>query len=247
MSVTWNKKMRKTAGYCITGQERGGGRRYARIELSEKVCDSAGRALFKPDRLNNKLSAVDMHCHLFCIVNTFSSSLSHCCLPSPRSSQRHTYSWDVSRCDLADQWCEGRPRELLEAVCSQIHVGASRAAHGHPLPQLWHQVQIPVQVHPLSEYVRLTDFRCFKTSYCSYLFCVYTGCCVYLSHGSSQDRTSFQVAGHAEVRVRPLHRTTGLADAFQATCSHTLRQFCQRELWDCSTGASGTKPCGSYA
>lgn len=34
--------MRKTAGYCITGQERGGGSRYARIELSEKVCDSAG-------------------------------------------------------------------------------------------------------------------------------------------------------------------------------------------------------------
>ncbi|KAM8732768.1 germ cell nuclear acidic protein isoform 1-T1 [Acanthopagrus schlegelii] len=43
MSVTWNKKMRKTAGYCVTGQERGGGRRYARIELSEKVCDSADR------------------------------------------------------------------------------------------------------------------------------------------------------------------------------------------------------------
>ncbi|XP_075959896.1 germ cell nuclear acidic protein [Anarhichas minor] len=43
MSVTWNKKMRKTAGYCITGQERGGGNRYARVELSEKVCDSADR------------------------------------------------------------------------------------------------------------------------------------------------------------------------------------------------------------
>ncbi|KAL4648859.1 acidic repeat-containing protein-like [Arapaima gigas] len=43
MLVTWNKKMRKTAGYCITGQERGGGCRYARIELSEKVCDSADR------------------------------------------------------------------------------------------------------------------------------------------------------------------------------------------------------------
>ncbi|CAL8355655.1 unnamed protein product [Merluccius merluccius] len=43
MSVTWNKKMRKTAGYCISGQERGGGNRYARIELSEKVCDSADR------------------------------------------------------------------------------------------------------------------------------------------------------------------------------------------------------------
>ncbi|XP_037635144.1 acidic repeat-containing protein [Sebastes umbrosus] len=43
MSVKWNKKMRKTAGYCVTGQERGGGGRYARIELSEKVCDSADR------------------------------------------------------------------------------------------------------------------------------------------------------------------------------------------------------------
>ncbi|KAK6298028.1 hypothetical protein J4Q44_G00310830 [Coregonus suidteri] len=43
MSVSWNKKMRKTAGYCITGQERGGGNRYARIQLSEKVCDSADR------------------------------------------------------------------------------------------------------------------------------------------------------------------------------------------------------------
>lgn len=44
MQVTWNKKMRKTAGYCITGQERAGGSRYARIELSEKVCDSSGIA-----------------------------------------------------------------------------------------------------------------------------------------------------------------------------------------------------------
>ncbi|KAJ3587338.1 hypothetical protein NHX12_010936 [Muraenolepis orangiensis] len=43
MSVTWNKKMRKTAGYCVSGQERGGGNRYCRIELSEKVCDSADR------------------------------------------------------------------------------------------------------------------------------------------------------------------------------------------------------------
>lgn len=42
MPVTWNKKMRKTAGYCVTGEERAGGSRYARIELSEKVCDSAG-------------------------------------------------------------------------------------------------------------------------------------------------------------------------------------------------------------
>lgn len=42
--------MRTTAGYCITGQERNGGSRYARIELSEKVCDSAGNAPMKPKR-----------------------------------------------------------------------------------------------------------------------------------------------------------------------------------------------------
>ncbi|NXX15265.1 ACRC protein, partial [Podargus strigoides] len=44
MVITWNKKMRKTAGYCVTGQTEGPeGKRYARIELSEKVCDSADR------------------------------------------------------------------------------------------------------------------------------------------------------------------------------------------------------------
>ncbi|NXT82339.1 ACRC protein, partial [Zapornia atra] len=44
MEITWNKKMRKTAGYCVTGKTAGPeGRRYARIELSEKVCDSADR------------------------------------------------------------------------------------------------------------------------------------------------------------------------------------------------------------
>ncbi|KFZ57487.1 Acidic repeat-containing protein, partial [Podiceps cristatus] len=44
MVIIWNKKMRKTAGYCVTGQtEAPEAKRYARIELSEKVCDSAGR------------------------------------------------------------------------------------------------------------------------------------------------------------------------------------------------------------
>ncbi|XP_078403103.1 germ cell nuclear acidic protein [Cetorhinus maximus] len=44
LGITWNKKMRKTAGYCVTGQKRDGAlKRYARIELSEKVCDSAER------------------------------------------------------------------------------------------------------------------------------------------------------------------------------------------------------------
>ncbi|KFQ26657.1 Acidic repeat-containing protein, partial [Merops nubicus] len=44
MAIIWNKKMRKTAGYCVTGQTEGPeAKRYARIELSERVCDSAGR------------------------------------------------------------------------------------------------------------------------------------------------------------------------------------------------------------
>ncbi|NXG62698.1 ACRC protein, partial [Hemiprocne comata] len=44
MAIIWNKKMRKTAGYCVTGQTGGPeAKRYARIELSEKVCDSADR------------------------------------------------------------------------------------------------------------------------------------------------------------------------------------------------------------
>ncbi|XP_074864157.1 germ cell nuclear acidic protein isoform X2 [Carettochelys insculpta] len=44
MEIIWNKKMRKTAGYCVTGQTKGlEVQRYARIELSEKVCDSADR------------------------------------------------------------------------------------------------------------------------------------------------------------------------------------------------------------
>ncbi|XP_075690418.1 germ cell nuclear acidic protein [Rhinoderma darwinii] len=43
LEITWNKKMRKTAGYCVTGQKRQTLERYARIELSEKVCDSADR------------------------------------------------------------------------------------------------------------------------------------------------------------------------------------------------------------
>ncbi|NWX03122.1 ACRC protein, partial [Caloenas nicobarica] len=44
MVIIWNKKMRKTAGYCVSGQTKGPeAKRYARIELSEKVCDSADR------------------------------------------------------------------------------------------------------------------------------------------------------------------------------------------------------------
>ncbi|XP_053894889.1 germ cell nuclear acidic protein isoform X2 [Malaclemys terrapin pileata] len=44
MEIVWNKKMRKTAGYCVTGQTKSPEvQRHARIELSEKVCDSADR------------------------------------------------------------------------------------------------------------------------------------------------------------------------------------------------------------
>lgn len=44
MEIIWNKKMQKTAGCCVSGQEKGPEtQRYAKIMLSEKVCDSAGR------------------------------------------------------------------------------------------------------------------------------------------------------------------------------------------------------------
>ncbi|XP_044539115.1 acidic repeat-containing protein-like, partial [Gracilinanus agilis] len=43
ISITWNKKLRTTAGYChVSGKESGPqSSRAIRIELSEKVCDSA--------------------------------------------------------------------------------------------------------------------------------------------------------------------------------------------------------------
>ncbi|XP_034286006.2 germ cell nuclear acidic protein isoform X1 [Pantherophis guttatus] len=44
MEITWNKKMQKTAGCCVTGQlKEPEMQRYAKIMLSEKVCDSADR------------------------------------------------------------------------------------------------------------------------------------------------------------------------------------------------------------
>uniref|UniRef100_UPI00358FC84D germ cell nuclear acidic protein-like n=1 Tax=Myxine glutinosa TaxID=7769 RepID=UPI00358FC84D len=44
MPVTWNRRLRKTAGHCISTLQFGKDRsRCARIELSEKVCDTADR------------------------------------------------------------------------------------------------------------------------------------------------------------------------------------------------------------
>ncbi|XP_043830808.1 acidic repeat-containing protein-like [Dromiciops gliroides] len=45
ISINWNKKMRTTAGYCHFSGKEGGPQatRSIRIELSEKVCDSADR------------------------------------------------------------------------------------------------------------------------------------------------------------------------------------------------------------
>lgn len=63
-----------------------------------------------------------------------------------------------------------------------------------------------------------------------------------LHHKCSQDWASFQVAGHSEVCVRPLHRTAGFTDAIQATCCHAVCQLCQRKLWDSTTRACRTKP-----
>lgn len=65
MSVTWNKKMRKTAGYCISGQERGTGKRYARIELSVKVCDSPGTCYSFQNAMNiNKNKSMFRICYI---------------------------------------------------------------------------------------------------------------------------------------------------------------------------------------
>lgn len=144
MPVTWNKKMRKTAGYCVTGEERAGGSRYARIELSEKVCDSAGITLRKSNQSAELLLYARQHLLMDLIC---------------RPPQGHAHSWDVSRRDLAHKRCEGRPREHLEAARPESFSGAPRAADGDPLPQLWHQIQVPVSVHPLQEYVRFSIQR----------------------------------------------------------------------------------------
>ncbi|KAI8499863.1 hypothetical protein Bbelb_221800, partial [Branchiostoma belcheri] len=54
MSVTWNNKMRKTAGFCYTGRSKlNRSQLVARIELSDKVCDSAGRAITHTHRQEN--------------------------------------------------------------------------------------------------------------------------------------------------------------------------------------------------
>lgn len=64
MPVTWNKKMRKTAGYCVTGEKQAGGCRYARIEMSEKVCDSAG---ITPRKSNQSVELLPYaHKAIFC-------------------------------------------------------------------------------------------------------------------------------------------------------------------------------------
>lgn len=223
--VTWNKKMRKTAGYCVTGVERAGGSHYARIELSEKVCDSAGTL---PTKALNC-------CHMYARPHFLMLDL------IGRSPQGHAHPRDVSRRDLAHKRCEGRPREHLAAVRSKSYRGASRAADGDPLPQLWHQIQVPVPVHPLQEYVRFGN-ECIETWHLlTGVRCLDLLRCVFRRH-SPQDWASFEVAGHSEVCVRPLHGTAGFADALEAACGHTFCQLCERELRDYAAGASRTKP-----
>lgn len=152
----------------------------------------------------------------------------------------------MSRRHLDDQRCEGRPRDPLEAARSESYFDASRAADGDPLSQLRHQIQVPVSVHSLQEYVRFKD-GCIKT------FHLFTGAnflfpfCCSLNHNSLQDWTPFEVPGHSEVCVRPLHWTAGFADVLKATCTHAFCKLCQRELQDCATRASRAKPRGSDA
>lgn len=53
--------MRKTAGYCVTGQTEGPeAKRYARIELSEKVCDSAGSGCAQCLAVSCKISQIQV-------------------------------------------------------------------------------------------------------------------------------------------------------------------------------------------
>ena len=40
--IVWNKRLTKSAGYCVSGVDRATNTNKARIELSTKVCDSAG-------------------------------------------------------------------------------------------------------------------------------------------------------------------------------------------------------------
>lgn len=106
----------------------------------------------------------------------------------------------MSRRNVADKRGAGRTRELLEAARSQSNLRASRAARGDALPQLRHQVQIPVPVHPLPEHVSWTCVFFIKDLDCSLASCAHLSAPL-----SPQDRPSLQVAGHAEVRVCPLH------------------------------------------
>ncbi|XP_035016496.1 germ cell nuclear acidic protein [Hippoglossus stenolepis] len=95
MSVTWNKKLRKTAGYCITGQERGGGGRYARIDLSEKVCDSA-------DRLRDTLIHEMCHAATWLINGVRDGHGSYWKLYARKSTLAHPELPMVTRCHSYD-------------------------------------------------------------------------------------------------------------------------------------------------
>ncbi|KAJ8027847.1 Acidic repeat-containing protein [Holothuria leucospilota] len=57
MEIRWNKRMRKTAGYCVYTKGKFSSTRSVRLELSEKVCDSA-------ERLRDTL--VHEMCHAAC-------------------------------------------------------------------------------------------------------------------------------------------------------------------------------------
>uniref|UniRef100_A0A8C1YDU6 Acidic repeat-containing protein-like n=1 Tax=Cyprinus carpio TaxID=7962 RepID=A0A8C1YDU6_CYPCA len=95
MSVTWNKKMRKTAGYCISGQERGTGERYARIELSVKVCDSA-------DRLRDTLVHEMCHAATWLINNVRDGHGPYWRLYARKAMLAHPELPMVSRCHSYD-------------------------------------------------------------------------------------------------------------------------------------------------
>lgn len=57
MQITWNVRLTKTAGYCYYKKgmmHNNNNKRISRIELSDKVCDSAGKNHFSFDRSKRK-------------------------------------------------------------------------------------------------------------------------------------------------------------------------------------------------
>lgn len=93
-----------------------------------------------------------------------------------RSIKGHTGSWNVPCSHMADKQRAGWPRTLLEDLRTQSHPGAPWAAHGDPLPQLRHQLQIPVPVQALQKHVSvhlIKHLRFYSATSCTFSYSLY--------------------------------------------------------------------------